>query len=192
MAEPLTLALVGTVVLTEGIKFLYAQAGEALKRWQARKQQPGDKPATEQVPIANPEAAGALQGNISTPLVLDHAKLDQLAESIVGLRRALGDYADGTFEVQEGDQQVVKAANALRDELEGVFGQRFTFNGENRPASGTPLVIGEAEIKELEGRAAGVIADNIRAGEVRGRLVADHVGPGGEGAGVRAKDIGGA
>jgi len=191
MAEPLTLALVGGVVLTEGIKFLYAQAGEALKRWQARKQQSGEKPATEEVPIAKPASAGTLQGNLSTPLVLDHAKLDQLAETMTTLRRELGDYADGTFEVPQADQQVLKSVNMLRNELETVFGQRITLTGENRPASGTPVVIGEAEVRELEGRAAGVIADTIRSGEVRGSVKADHVGPGGEAAGVHAKDIGG-
>ena len=36
MSEPLTLTGVGVVVLTEGIKFLYAQAGESLKRWRER------------------------------------------------------------------------------------------------------------------------------------------------------------
>src|SRR5437879_6867359 len=38
MAEPLTLALVGSVILSEGVKFLYAQAGDALKRWRPRKE----------------------------------------------------------------------------------------------------------------------------------------------------------
>ena len=37
MADPFTLGAVGAVVLTEGIKFLYGQAGEALKRWRERK-----------------------------------------------------------------------------------------------------------------------------------------------------------
>ena len=37
MADPITLTLVGTVVLTEGIKFLYGQAGELIKRWRERK-----------------------------------------------------------------------------------------------------------------------------------------------------------
>ena len=37
MADPLTLTGVGVIALTEGIKFLYGQAGEALKRWRERK-----------------------------------------------------------------------------------------------------------------------------------------------------------
>jgi hypothetical protein len=37
MSDPLSLALLGGVGLTEGIKFLYGQAGELLARWQDRK-----------------------------------------------------------------------------------------------------------------------------------------------------------
>ena len=37
MPDPVTLAAVGGFALTEGIKFLYGQAGEALKHWQERK-----------------------------------------------------------------------------------------------------------------------------------------------------------
>ena len=38
MVEPLTLTTVSTVILTEGIKFLYGQATEALKAWRGRQQ----------------------------------------------------------------------------------------------------------------------------------------------------------
>jgi hypothetical protein len=43
MPEPVTLtaASIGAVALTEGIKFLYGQAGELLKRWRERKEQTG-------------------------------------------------------------------------------------------------------------------------------------------------------
>ena len=37
VADPFTLAAVGAVAITEGIKFLYGQAGEVLKRWRERK-----------------------------------------------------------------------------------------------------------------------------------------------------------
>ena len=37
MVDPLTLSTIGAVALTEGIKFLYEQAGEVLKRWRERK-----------------------------------------------------------------------------------------------------------------------------------------------------------
>lgn len=37
MPEPLTLAAVGGAVLAEGIRFLYGQATEAVKRWRERR-----------------------------------------------------------------------------------------------------------------------------------------------------------
>jgi len=45
MSDPTTLsaAAIGAAALTEGIKFLYGQAGEILKRWRERK----DKAAQE-------------------------------------------------------------------------------------------------------------------------------------------------
>ena len=37
MVDPLTLSAIGVVAITDGIKFLYGQAGEILKRWRERK-----------------------------------------------------------------------------------------------------------------------------------------------------------
>ena len=37
MADPFTLAAVGAVAITEGIKFLYGQAGDVIKWWHQRK-----------------------------------------------------------------------------------------------------------------------------------------------------------
>lgn len=37
MVDPLTISAIGAVAITEGIKFLYGQAGEILKRWRERK-----------------------------------------------------------------------------------------------------------------------------------------------------------
>lgn len=37
MSDPLTLTVVGTIVITEGIKFLYSQATEVLKIWRDNK-----------------------------------------------------------------------------------------------------------------------------------------------------------
>jgi hypothetical protein len=40
MPEPvtITLAVVGTAALKEGVKFLYGQAGELLKRWREKRE----------------------------------------------------------------------------------------------------------------------------------------------------------
>ena len=39
MSDPFTLSSLGAVAITEGIKFLYAQAGQVLKRWREKREQ---------------------------------------------------------------------------------------------------------------------------------------------------------
>jgi hypothetical protein len=53
MPEPvtITLAVVGTVALKEGVKFLYGQAGELLKRWREKRE------AVETPPLQTSERA---------------------------------------------------------------------------------------------------------------------------------------
>ena len=65
MADPLTLAAVGAVALTEGIKFLYGQAGETLKRWRESK---GTKAATATVtePVQVKIPSDAFEGRCSS------------------------------------------------------------------------------------------------------------------------------
>ena len=62
VSDPLTLAAVGAVALTEGIKFLYGQAGEALKRWRARQQA-----ASAEAPVAVELPADAFEGRLHDP-----------------------------------------------------------------------------------------------------------------------------
>jgi hypothetical protein len=177
MAEPLTLALVGSMILTEGIKFLYAQAGDALKRWRERKDkqaQGSAGPPTTPVPIASAPPADVFQGHLA-PLVLDFGKLEPLAESMREIRGSLADYADGVERVDSENDALLERVDTMRRQLEAVFGQRISFNGEQRPPAGSPVVVGAAEVTILAGEAAGVIARNIRGGTVRGRGTADKV-----------------
>ncbi len=80
--EPVTLAVVGTTVLTEGIKFLYVQAGEVISRWRHRRDQP--------VPVP---ADAPLEGTLE-PAKVDPAAMERLEGEIVELRRALSPYLD--------------------------------------------------------------------------------------------------
>ncbi len=59
MVEPLTLTTVSTVILTEGIKFLYGQATEALKAWRGRQQRRQDTTAPTPLPVST----NALEGS---------------------------------------------------------------------------------------------------------------------------------
>jgi hypothetical protein len=195
MAEltTLSLAALGAAALTEGIKFLYGQAGELLKRCRERrdaasKTAASSEPATESVTVVLPETVFA--GQLSAPQ-LHFAELDRLAEPMRQLRKELGDYVEGIKTVNSSDEGLIKIVDALRQTLEGVYQQRLTFKGEQRPKSG-PIVEGRVDVDRVFGVASGVVAEVIGAGaQVRGEAKAGTVEAGADLAGVWARKIGG-
>jgi transcriptional regulator with XRE-family HTH domain len=187
--EPFTLGALGAVALTEGVKFLYGQAGEILKRRRERKkaaEEGRDEGEPEPLPIEDP---GILEGELE-PAVIDFEAVDRLEEDLKVFSQQLGNYASGIEEVDPSDEELLHAADALRRALEAIYQQRITFQGEERPPSG-PLVEGRVDVEEVAGYTAGVRAEAIESGRVTGELKAKRVEPGGEAIGVDAKRIGG-
>ncbi len=187
--DPLSLTALGSVALTEGIKFLYGQAGEVLKRWWSRGDRAaGQTEASDAGPIEAPTdgiVAGALR-----PLELHYGALERLEGDLQTLWGALAPYAQGMRAVDPGNEPLIKTAEGLRRGLESVFQQRITFQGENRPPSG-PMVRGQAEADVVAGELAGVIAETIEGGAiVEGTARAKRVESGGRVAGVDAGRIG--
>jgi len=178
--EPITLAVVGTAVLTEGVKFLFTQAGEAIKRWRANRDEP--------VPVP---AEAPLEGTLE-PATLDPAAMERLEGEIAELRSALAPYTDdiAPAPVDPGNADLIAVADGLRRALEAVLGQRIRFKGEGGEPSG-PLVEGEVNVDDVLGYVAGVRAGSIEGGVVRGTVKAKTVGPGGSGVGVDTDRIGG-
>ena len=187
MADPLTLAAVGAVALTEGIKFLYEQAGEALKRWRERKAAAKNVTA-EPVDVQLPSAA--FTGHLEQPQLHLEA-VGRLEPELRELRAALADYAQGIDEVDSGNEQLLQTADALRQAMEAVYGQRITFRGEeeSRPPSG-PLVVGEANVDDVLGYVAGLRARKIIGGSVTGQVTAKRVDHGGQAIGLDVGMIG--
>jgi hypothetical protein len=189
MADPLTLAAVGAAVLTEGIKFLYGQAGEALKRWRERKAAkvtvtPGE--TTEPVEVELP--ARAFDGRLENPR-LDLEAVARLEGDLRALRAAVADYAQGIDEVDPGDRPLLETVDGLRQAMEAVYGQQITFKGEQRPPSGA-MVVGEAKVDEVLGYVAGLRAKRIVGGSATGRLEAKRVGADAEAVGLDVDTIG--
>jgi hypothetical protein len=182
MVDPFSLGALGALAATEGIKFLYSQAAEVLKRWRAR-EAGKEAEAQAQIPVASPEV---LNGTL-TRLTVDFSALDRLHGDIRMLAGVLGNYVGGLEEPDPADPDVVATATTLRNLLEVVYGQRITFKGEERPPSG-PVVTGRADIDRVIGDVAGVRARLIRSGRVEGELKAHEVT--GRGAGVDADTIG--
>jgi hypothetical protein len=182
--EPVTLTMIGGTVLTEGVKFLYAQAGDLIRYWRERR----DAKAGETVP--EPSASppdGLLQGRLE-PLTVDHEALDRVQEQIRDLRRDLLDYVEGTTPIRADDRGLLLRTDALRGLLEAVYQQRLTFRGEQREAAG-PLIHGRIDVDQIVGYAAAVRIQLLRlgSGTVQGEARIGRVEEGGEGVGL---DIG--
>ncbi len=178
--EPITLAVVGATVLAEGIKFLYSQAGEAIKRWHDRRDEP--------VPVV---AGAPVEGKLGAAKI-EPAAMERLEGEIVELRRALAPYVDDVAPatVDPSNAHLIEVAEGLRRSLEAVLGQRIRFKGETGEPSG-PLVEGEVNVDDVLGYVAGVRARSIEAGVVRGTVRTTTVGSGGQAVGVDLDDIGG-
>jgi hypothetical protein len=177
--EPLTLAALTGAVLTQGITFLYSQAGEILRKRRERR-------ASEEVtPVDSDVVDGELE-----PIVPDWDAVGELEDDIRELRRQLSDYVEGGIEEPDpADQQLLRRVDALRRSLEVILRQRITFTGEQRPDTG-PVVTGEVAIAEVRGYAAAVRAGRITGGQVKGTARVDTVHEGGQVIGVDVDRIG--
>lgn len=162
MTDPLSPSAMGAVALTEGIKFLYNQAGEVLKRW--REARSSGKGIVRSAMLCPPEGLLVEGGE---PVEPRDDVADSLWHELSEARKALTDYADGIEVARLGDQHVTAQVDALRRLLEVVYGQRLTFKGEDRPSPGT-LVTGEINVEQVAGDAAAVRATKVVGGEIRG------------------------
>lgn len=191
MSDPVTLSIasIGGTALIEGIKFLYNQAGEVIKRWREQKSktsQSDDK--SEIINIILPKAA--FEGNLAN-VTIDFEKVQKLEGGLRQLRRDLTDYVDGIDEMNERDTRLLEKVDALRNLLEIIYQQHITFKGENRPASGAPVVVGRVDVKEIAGQSTGVEAEAVTGGHVKGEIIADRIERDGNATGVKVGTIGG-
>jgi hypothetical protein len=134
------------LVLSEGVKFLYGQATDLLRRRQDRKDRRAGDPSDALPPLVVPPYL--LQGELSARHV-DDGVLARYEGQLAEMRRVLSDYVDGIRQITHSDAQVVGAAEAIRGMLEIIYGQRITFAGEQREASGSRL---SAEDERRAGR----------------------------------------
>ncbi|MFD9949981.1 hypothetical protein ACFWYW_28355 [Nonomuraea sp. NPDC059023] len=172
MADPVTLAALSAVALSEGIKFLYDQAAELIRRRRERKD------AAAQVEIEAPAGVLAEQ---ATPLVADLDKVADLEARLIEARRALTVYLAGdefAKPVDPADKELTQAANHLRTLLGQVFGRELVFAGET---SGGPHIVGAAKLTgDVAGEVAGARVKGLSGGTVHGQAeVQGTVLPGG-------------
>lgn len=186
MLESAALALVGKTVLAEGIKFLFGQAAEVLKRWRARKDEAPGEPS-EAITTA-PPPAGVFDGP-SEPLAVDPDAMARLEGNLLTLRGALANYADGIEPIDPGNEQMLQAVDALRQVMEAIHQRRLTFKGEGRDPAGT-RVEGAIDVDIVAGHAAAVEARLIKSGWITGTATAKHLESGASLHGVKGDQIG--
>jgi hypothetical protein len=188
MPDPATITLVGVgaTVLGEGIKFLFGQAGELIKRWRERR----DKKAAAAEP-AKPievrvELPHAIRGESFIAEVDENALGDDV-KTLESLYGSLAIYANSVSPIETSDTYLIERADALRGVLEQLYQRPLNFEGEKRDG---PSVFGRAKVETLrDGTVAGTLADTISGGHVEGNAQAKEV-LGGTLAGVKAGKIG--
>jgi len=153
LTEGLNMAALGSAALGEGIKFLYAQAAEALKRWRERQDRPAPSPPpTPPTPPVFTDSTGSLAFHL--------VKVEALEEPLRKLMHSLADYAAGNKPVNPGNSELIAAIDALRLAMEQVHQHAFTFKGEQRNG-GAPGIT--ASIGSLIGAAVALEAGQARS-----------------------------
>jgi hypothetical protein len=185
MAEPvtITLAAVGMTAITEGIKFLYAQAGELFKWWREKSEsgRADTKPKLLDVPAEAFEPA-------ELPKQVDEVAMQELEDQLIGFRREVGDYADGTLKVDLKNEALLKRIDALRVVVEAIINRPLTFQGEKREAGSAPVAEGHAEAENVKGYLTGlVVGDAVLSGVLKGTVKAKTVEEGGRAVGTEIK-----
>ncbi|MFJ8016731.1 hypothetical protein [Streptomyces sp. NPDC096339] len=174
MSDLLPLAALSAAALTEGVRFLYTQAGELLKAHRERRvEQPAvDTPAIVTEPAVLP--------------VAEPAVVERFSEDLRALRADLHEFVSGVDEIDPSDEALVRRVDALRGILEAVYGVSVTFHGEARPAC-PQLVHGRVDVDAVAGYVAAVRADRA-SGWIQGDVRAGRVEAGGEAIGVDLRD----
>jgi hypothetical protein len=169
MLEPVTLAALGGLALTKGIEFLYAQAGEAIKRHYENKkfaQQATAIPSEVKVP-------DIVEGELKH-LTIHTAELEKVVTQLEPLAAELSAYGNGYKSLESTDIDTLQKMDSLRRLLEAVYKQPLTFRGERRSDSAIN-VDGHVNVTDLYGTAVGTDVGKIMKGNVTGEVVAEKV-----------------
>jgi hypothetical protein len=171
MSDVLSLAGLSTAALTEGIKFLYAQAGDLLRMRRERKRIRKDTEPEETPPcVAEPRSLPAV----------DLSLVDRFESELRALRADLHEYESGVDIIDPADSALANRVDALRRVLERIYGTPVTFVDEQRDSV---TVRGLVDVDEVAGYVAAVRADHPM-GLMDGRVRARRVESGGEVIGV--------
>jgi hypothetical protein len=147
--DPVDGILVGVAAtaLTEGVKFLYAQAGEFLRAWRERRREPAAP-----TPAALTSPPGVTVGD---PHPVPDAPSAEAVETLQELKDLVEPIKDGAVPVDSPEAR--GAIAALRDVLESLLGAPITIEGEQPRTLAVSGV--DVTVQRVAGDVAGVRAD---------------------------------
>ena len=153
MNEWMNMSGLGTMVLQEGVKFLYEHAMIALRRKLAP--HADAPPAPRHLPPIFDEASGPLSYHVD--------KIEAVEDPLRKLSQMASKWASGAEPINPADPEFARIVAALRLAMEHVFQQQLTFKGERRGHDGLlghPLAVGEllSDILPLGRLASGLSA----------------------------------
>lgn len=187
MGEPISLALLGGAVLTEGVRFLFDQASALIRAARQRRAEAQEAVEPAAVVAVGVPANPVLDGPVAA--TVDGALLDKENRRLIALAGALAPYASGDAEIDPADGDLMVAVAEVRAVLEALYGQRITLRGEVREPSGTRVDVHQV-LGTVRGSAVGVEADAVQDATVRVEQSATTVEAGGSVTGVRLGSIG--
>lgn len=179
MADPIGLSTVVNSALPATFTFLYQRLGALLSRHRA-------DPASSQ-PETLTKIPAVLVGDLELPL---RADADQVQARFAELRAyslGLAHYSRNPATITSEDSSLLEVLSDVRDALEDIYGQRFTFEGEPRERSG-PFT--EQNHGKVKGEVVGLEATNTIRGPATSKITTKSVEAGGRVVGMKARDIG--
>jgi hypothetical protein len=178
MADPSGLSMVLSSALPATFTFLYQRLDVLLSRNRA-----GEAGEAETLP----EVPSMVTGELELPLRSDEEQARKRFPELRAYAHALARYHQDPSLVTSGDALLLQTLGDLREALEEIYGQRFTFEGEPRHPSGP---FSEQNHGRVAGEAVGMEATERISGSASSKITTDTVEAGGKVVGMRAPIIG--
>ncbi|MFJ3633836.1 hypothetical protein [Streptomyces sp. NPDC090112] len=151
VSDAFTLTAIGAAALGPTFDFLYGH----LNRLLDRRHRSDDESAVDSVEIAVPDS---VSGD-PRPLEADPERIERFAGDLERLAGALGPYERYPDRLSVDDNRLEVELNTLRTVLEGVYGRRITFVGEQREPSG---ISADLDLEDVSGKLVGVEIKGVK------------------------------
>jgi hypothetical protein len=179
VADPSGLSMVVSSALPATFTFLYQRLDALLSRHRT-------DTGTARTEVV-PEIPAVLVGDLALPLCSDEDRVRTRLAELRAYELGLAQYHRNPSLITRDDQLLLQTLSELRDALEDIYGQRFTFEGEPREQSGP---FSEQRHGKVAGEVVGIEATNAIHGPVTSKITTDSVEQGGRVIGMRAREIG--